>query len=94
MSQVAIKHIQIELPTKLEEPHQKLIDDLQRASAEDFDKIYTKQQVDAHQEAVHLFKKYAAKGEDADVKQYAETTLPTLQEHLDKANKLRQSPAT
>ena len=26
---------------------------------------------------MHLFKKYAAKGDDADVKQFAEKTLPT-----------------
>ena len=46
----------------------------------------------AHQEAVHLFKKYAAKGDDADVKQFAEKTLPTIEHHLEEAKKLPVGP--
>ena len=61
---------------KLDAKHQKLIDDLNSASAQDFDKTYAEQQVDAHKEAVDLFKKYASKGDDPDVKQFAEKTLP------------------
>jgi putative membrane protein len=69
-------------------PNIKLIDGLNSATAQDFDKTYAKQQVDAHQEAVDLFKKYAAKGDDQDVKQFAERTLPTIEHHLDEAKKL------
>jgi putative membrane protein len=81
-----------ELPTKLDTKHQQLIDDLNSASAEDFDKTYAKQQVDGHQEAADLFKKYAAKGDDADVKQSAAKTLPTIEHHLDEAKKLPLGP--
>src|SRR6478752_1712232 len=63
---VKSKNIKVDLTAKLDAKHQKLIDDLNTASAQDFDKTYAKQQVDGHQEAVHLFKKYAAKGDDAD----------------------------
>jgi putative membrane protein len=89
---VKSKNIKVDLPTKLDAKHQKLIDDLNSASAQDFDKTYANQQVDAHQEAVHLFKKYAAKGDDADVKQFAEKTLPTIEHHLDEAKKLPTGP--
>ena len=89
---VKAKNIKVDLPTKLDAKHQKLIDDLNSAPAKDFDKTYANQQVDAHQEAVHLFKKYAAKGDDADVKQFAEKTLPTIEHHLDKAKKLPTGP--
>ena len=86
------KNIKVDLPTKLDAKHQKLIDDLNSAPAKDFDKTYANQQVDAHQEAVHLFKKYAAKGDDADVKQFAEKTLPTIEHHLEEAKKLPAGP--
>jgi putative membrane protein len=69
---VKSKNIKVDLPTKLDAKHQKLIDDLNSASAQEFDKTYANQQVDAHQEAVDLFKKYASSGDDADVKQFAE----------------------
>jgi putative membrane protein len=69
-----------------------LIDDLNSASAQDFDKTYAKQQVDAHQQAVDLFKKYAAKGDDTDVKQFAEKTLPTIEQHLEDTKKLPVGP--
>ena len=89
---VKAKNIKVDLPTKLDAKHQKLIDDLNSAPAKDFDKTYANQQVDAHQEAVHLFKKYAAKGDDADVNQFAEKTLPTIEHHLEDAKKLPVGP--
>lgn len=92
MGIVKTKNIKVDLPTKFDAKHQKLIDDLNSASAKDFDKTYANQQVDAHQEAVDLFKKYAAKGDDADVKQFAEKTLPTIEHHLDEAKKLPAGP--
>jgi putative membrane protein len=89
---VKTKNLKVNLPTKLDDKHQKLIDDLNSASAESFDKAYAKQQVDTHQEAVDLFKKYAARGDDSDVKQFAEKTLSTIQHHLDEAKKLPSGP--
>jgi putative membrane protein len=89
---VKSKNIKVDLPSALDSTHQKSIDDLNSASAQDFDKTYANQQVDAHQEAVHLFKKYAAKGDDADVKQWVEKTLPTIEHHLDEAKKLPVGP--
>jgi putative membrane protein len=86
------KNIKVELPTKLDTKHQKLIDDLNSASAQDFDKTYAKQQVDGHQAAVKLFKRYAARGDDADLKAFAEKTLPTIEHHLDAAKKLPAGP--
>jgi putative membrane protein len=89
---VKAKNIKVDLPTSLDSTHQKLIDELNSASAQDFDKTYADQQIDAHKKAVDLFKKYAAKGDDADVKQFAEKTLPTIEHHLDEAKKLPAGP--
>jgi putative membrane protein len=60
--------IKAELPTKLDTKHQGMIDDLNKAGAEDFDKTYAKQQVSAHEDAEKLFSKYADKGDNDKVK--------------------------
>ena len=85
---VASEKIKLDLPSKLDAKHQKLIDDLN--AADDFDKTYAKQQVDGHQEAVDLFDSYAKKGDNAALKQFAQKTLPVIQEHLAEAKKLPQ----
>jgi len=87
---VASEKIKVDLPTKLDAKHQKLIDDLNAASNENFDKTYAKQQVDGHQDAVDLFDSYAKKGDNAALKQFAQKTLPVIQEHLAEAKKLPQ----
>ncbi|MGB0058443.1 MAG: DUF4142 domain-containing protein [Methyloceanibacter sp.] len=92
MGIVKSKNIKVDVPTKLDSEHQKLIDDLNSASAKDFDKTYASQQVDAHQNAVKLFKKYAENGDDPDVKQFATKTLPAIEHHLDEAKKLPSGP--
>jgi putative membrane protein len=87
---VKAQGIKVELPTKLDSKHQNLIDDLNNASNETFDSTYAKQQVDAHKDAVDLFEKYAKDGDKADLKKFARTTLPVIQQHLDEAKKLPQ----
>lgn len=87
---VASENIKVDLPSKLDASHQKLIDDLNAASDADFDKIYAKQQIDGHQDAVNLFDAYAKKGDNAALKAFAQKTLPVIQQHLDAAKKLPQ----
>jgi predicted outer membrane protein len=45
-----------------------MIDDLNAAHPENFDKTYAKQQVSAHEKAEDLFSKYADKGDNQAVK--------------------------
>lgn len=54
-----------------------------------FDEDYMEKMVHDHNEAIALFEKEATKGEDADLKGFAEKTLPTLMAHLDKAKQLK-----
>ncbi len=60
---------------------QQILRKLQGAKGKSFDQAYVKAQVDAHKEAVTLFKGYSAKGKTAPLKDFAQKTLPTL-EHL------------
>jgi len=43
-----------------------------------------------HEQAVSLFEKESKKGDSDELKQFASTTLPTLQEHLKMARGLTQ----
>ncbi len=54
----------------------------------DFDHAYVQSQLAAHKEAVALFQSEAKDGKNADLKAFAEKTLPTLQHHLDMVQKL------
>lgn len=57
------------------------LEDLKKDKAKNFDKAYVKAQVKAHDDAVKLFTKYSEKGDDAELKEFATNTLPTLQHH-------------
>jgi putative membrane protein len=75
-------------PAMLDSTHQKLLDELGKLQGADFTKQYHSVQVDAHEDAVSLFERYAKGGENAQLKDWAGKTLPALQHHLDMAKKL------
>ena len=52
------------------------------------DKDYMDSMVEDHQKDVQEFKDQSQNAKDADVKQWASKTLPTLQKHLDKAQQI------
>jgi putative membrane protein len=67
-----------------------MIDALNSAKPEDFDKTYAKQQVKGHKKAIELFDEYAEEGDNAALKQFAANTLPTIKQHREQAEKLSQ----
>jgi putative membrane protein len=79
-------------PSDLDERHKGLIDNLNAASAADFDKAYLSQQEAAHQEALTLLQGYADKGPDAGLKGAAGKAVPKVQAHLDKVHDLQAAP--
>lgn len=76
-------------PTALPEDLQGKLDDLTKADAKDFDKKYADSQVDAHQAALNLLQRYAQDGDTAALKAFAAATAPTVQEHLNMAEGLK-----
>ena len=57
-----------------------------------FDKSYVdRMAVAAHESTVELFKEAADKGEDVDVKSFAQDKLPALQSHLEMARTLKKA---
>ena len=60
-------------------------------SASDMDKAYVQAQLQAHQEAVALFRAYSSGGDNPSLKQFASKTLPTLEKHLREVEKLSRA---
>jgi putative membrane protein len=79
----------MELPTALDNSHQSKLDKLKSLDGGSFTTQYNSDQVAAHKDAVNLFERYAKGGDNADLKAWAGTTLPTLQMHLKMAQDLK-----
>jgi putative membrane protein len=60
---------------------------------ESFDKAYANNQVAAHEQTVELFKKEVASSDEAELKAFAEKTLPKLEHHLEMAKQLQSMHA-
>jgi putative membrane protein len=75
----------VTLPTTLKGEMKAMHDKLSKASGAEFDKMYMSHMVKDHQKDVKEFEKESKSGKDADVKQFAADTLPTLREHLQMA---------
>jgi len=80
----------VTLPATIGADHQKKYDDLSKKSGKDFDKEYINAMVDGHQSAVDNFKNNTDNS-DADVKEWVNKTLPTLQMHLDSAKAIKKA---
>jgi putative membrane protein len=67
---------------------------LREKSGAAFDAAYAAQMVQDHQKAVHLFQQASQdQSLDADLRSFAEKTLPKLQHHLQEAQKLNDAVA-
>ena len=84
--------VKVELPTVLDNSHQSKLDKLKGESGKNFSSDYDSQQVSAHKDAVSLFERYAKGGDNADLKDWAGKTLPTLTHHLEMAESLKKKP--
>lgn len=79
----------VELPTELPSADKKRLEALGALEGATFDREYAKEVgVKAHNKAVSLFREASTKSRDPDVKAFAGKTLPTLQHHLEMANKM------
>ncbi|XBQ15403.1 MAG: DUF4142 domain-containing protein [Oceanicaulis sp.] len=76
-------------PDGLDSRREQMVEHLEKAPDEEFDARYAEQQDLAHQETVKLFESYADEGGHAGLKRFAAQMLPTLREHLEKAQALR-----
>ncbi|MGS0646795.1 DUF4142 domain-containing protein [Komagataeibacter melomenusus] len=83
-------NVQITQPTGVDEAHQDKLDHLKTLHGRDFALQYRADQIAGHEDAVSLFRRYAQSGDNAALKTWAGTTLPTLESHLRMAKDLPQ----
>jgi putative membrane protein len=76
------------VPTTTSEEQKQAAEKLAGLKGAAFDSAYAEQMVKDHEDAVALFEKESSSGTDADLKNFASQTLPTLQEHLKMAKAL------
>jgi putative membrane protein len=72
----------LSLPSDMNAKQRSTYNRLSRLSGNEFDRAYMQDMVTDHQEDVAEFQREADNGGDPDVKSFAGSTLPTLQQHL------------
>jgi putative membrane protein len=93
MKPIAQRIDSIKMPSELDAAHKSKLDQLRSASGGQFDQRYRTQQIEGHQAAVKLFEDYANSGDNAELKSWAQKTLPDLRHHLQQAQALPQAQA-
>jgi putative membrane protein len=88
---VASGKVKAELPAALDSAHQSKLDKLKSKTGKDFSSDFSSMQENAHEDAVSLFERYSKGGDNADLKNWAGTTLPALRHHLEMAKALSKS---
>ncbi|HEY2784634.1 MAG TPA: DUF4142 domain-containing protein [Fimbriiglobus sp.] len=81
--------IPVTVPERLSDKCRDEIAAMQKLTGAAFDKAYMEQQVKAHQEAVDCFKKAGKEVSNMRLKEFIIKTLPTLEDHLKRAKKVR-----
>jgi putative membrane protein len=76
-------------PPMLMPMQQRMMDQLRRASAANFDRVYLTQQIPAHEMALALHNNYATNGDTPSLRSTAATALPLVRQHLDEARRMR-----
>ena len=76
------------VPATLSDDQQKTLTMLQGEKGRKFDHDYLQAQVQGHSEMLSAFQTEAASGTDPDLKSFAASTTPVVQDHLTKAQKL------
>jgi putative membrane protein len=71
--------------------HQKKMDRMQQMTGDQFDKEFMKDMLRDHQQTITKFETATKEIPEADVKQYAQTTLPALREHLQQAKEVAKT---
>jgi putative membrane protein len=77
-------------PNELDSKDAATLRKLRGESGSQFDRNYIQGQVAAHREAISLFEREGKQSRDTALRQFAEKTLPTLQEHLRMAEGLQK----
>jgi putative membrane protein len=82
---------QIKVPTVLSNAKQQKYDSLAATSGEKFDMLYMNMMIASHEQTIGLFQTESNKGQDPDLKKWADAKVPALKHHLMMAQQLFQA---
>lgn len=81
----------LQLPQSLDKEHESLKTQLQGLKGEDFDRAYVQAMAKGHDKAVALFESASQQPQmPGELKQFAASTLPTLEQHQEMARSLNE----
>ncbi len=80
----------VKLSTDLDPKHKAVVERLSKLSGADFDKAYVADMVEDHKKDIAEFEEASRAVKDAELKAFAEKTLPTLRRHLERIQTLQQ----
>jgi putative membrane protein len=87
----------VEMPKTLDSEHERMRAKLQALHGKAFDDQYMHDMVEDHNKALKLFQQEERSGHNTELKQFAQKTLPTLEEHqkmaVELSRKLSQTAA-
>ncbi len=72
----------VTIPTTLDAKHQAMVDRMSKLSGAAFDRAYVHAMVKDHEKTAAEFRKASTSAQDPDVKNFAASTLPTIENHL------------
>jgi putative membrane protein len=78
------------LPTELPADKKKHLESMKAMKGKAFDNHYMTMMNEDHRKTIDLFQKQANSGGDAQLKTWAQNTLPVLQKHLDSAQAIKK----
>lgn len=87
----AASQANINLPAHPNTKQKDTYDRLSRLSGAAFDRAYARDQVTDHQHDISVYKNEAQNGQNPQIKQYAQNTLPVLHEHLSLARQMSRA---
>lgn len=82
----------VDVPRQMDKEHQAKLDKLRKAKADEFDRMFIEQvgRTD-HKKDIADFERTVRESNDADVRGFAEKTLPVLKKHHEQAQQLAQA---
>jgi putative membrane protein len=81
---------QFTIPVTLDTKHQAMIDQLNAASGEQFDRLYVSQMRQSHKDTYELLNAFADRGNESNFQELAQDNVQTVYEHLVEIDKIAQ----
>lgn len=88
--ETAAKAVGVTVPDKMMKKHQQEYDKFNNLKGKDFDSAYVKHMVKDHEHDVKAFTKASKQAKNAEVRRFAEQTLPVIQEHLQQIKEIQR----